>query len=226
MEPPVGVLGLDPVLLLPVPLPERVALAILGPAVDPEPVARGFVLGAGHLRGNVEPRKPPFGQLPILETGGLVIGQAAAICNYIGKVSGTEGKDAAEYAMSQMLLAEGEDLYNMMQKYQPTTFVKSKSEDNAKFWADLVPAEMKKVEALLITTPGDGFTNSGTTIGEIYLFAMLHQMNLIKPGFLKLAGTLGVQKFYESTDALAAVQKVLKGESAIGALGQYFIPVE
>jgi len=65
--------------------------------------------------------KPPFGQLPILETPkGLVIGQATAICNYIGHVAGTAGKDAGEFAMSQMLLAEGEDLYVLMQKYQPT----------------------------------------------------------------------------------------------------------
>lgn len=167
--------------------------------------------------------RAPFGQLPILETEGLVIGQSIAICNYIGKVTGSEGKDVAEYAMSQMLLAEGEDLYALMRKYQDTAFVKS-TEDNAKFWGELVPAEMKKLEALLSSTPGDGFTVSETTTGELYLFAMLHQMKLISGDFLK--DTPGLQKFYESTNGLAGVQKVLRGESAMGQLNQYFIPVD
>jgi len=94
--------------------------------------------------------KTPFGQLPMLETPeGMVIGQSIAICNYIGRVAGTEGANPAEFAMSQMLLAEGEDIYALMQKYQPTQFVKSKAEDNSKFWAEVLPDHMKKLEALL-----------------------------------------------------------------------------
>jgi glutathione S-transferase len=165
--------------------------------------------------------KPPFGQLPILETEGSVIGQSTAICNYIGHVAGTAGKDANEFAMSQMLLAEGEDLYNLMQKYQPTTFVKEKSEDNAKFWAEVVPAEANKLEKLLSSTSCDGFTSSGTTIGELYLFAMIHQMVLCSSDCLK--DTPSLQKFYNATKDLPGVQKVLKGESSMGKLAQYFI---
>merc|ERR1712113_824255 len=169
--------------------------------------------------------KPPFAQLPILETQeGLVIGQSIAICNYIGHVAGTAGKDPAEYAMSQMLLAEGEDLYNLMQKYQPTMFVKSKSEDNGKFWSELVPAEMRKLEGLLSKTPGGGFTSSKSTTGELYLFAMLHQMALISEDFLK--DTPALQKFYSDTMALPGVAKVLAGGSAMGEMAKYFVPVQ
>ena len=46
-----------------------------------------------------------------------------AIVNYIGKKAGTEGKDAANFALSQMLLAETEDLYAGMQKFCATAFV-------------------------------------------------------------------------------------------------------
>merc|ERR1712113_850527 len=95
-------------------------------------------------------------------TGGLVIGQTTAICNYIGRASGLEGKDDQEFAMSQMLVAEGEDLYALMQKYQPTKFVKEKAEDNKKFWAEVAPAEFAKLEGLLATTPGDTFTPKPT----------------------------------------------------------------
>eukprot|EP00931_Biecheleriopsis_adriatica_P104831 TRINITY_DN79449_c0_g1_i1.p1 TRINITY_DN79449_c0_g1~~TRINITY_DN79449_c0_g1_i1.p1 ORF type:complete len:258 (+),score=79.49 TRINITY_DN79449_c0_g1_i1:58-831(+) len=164
--------------------------------------------------------KCPFGQLPILETEqGMVIGQAVAICNYIGKVAGLEGKDADEFAMSQMLLAEGEDLYNAMQKYQPTMFVKEKA-DTGKLWSDVAPAEMKKLEGLLQNSSKDTFTSSGTTVGELYLFAMLHQMVLVTPD--ALTATPKLHRFYEFSKALPQVAKVLAGESAMGELAQYF----
>merc|ERR1711972_295564 len=168
--------------------------------------------------------KPPFGQLPILETGSKVIGQAIAICNYIGRVGGLEGKDDDEFAVSQMLLAEGEDIYALLQKYQPTKFVKEKAEDNSKLWNELVPGEMKKLERLLSKTEGEGFTSSKATVGELYMFAMMHQMMLVSPEFLK--DFPGLAKFYEATKALPAVAKVLGGGSAIGELGQYFISVQ
>merc|ERR1712151_705246 len=138
----------------------------------------------------------------------------------IGKAGGIEGKDLEEFTMSQMLIAEGEDLYNLMQKYQPTKFVKEKSEDNKKFWAEVAPAEFKKLEDILAKAPGDAFTTSKTTVGELYLFAMLHQMVLVAPECL--AATPGMQKFYDTTKALPGVVKVLKGDSAFGAMEQYF----
>merc|ERR1712187_859615 len=120
-------------------------------------------------------------------------GQSIAICNYIGKVGDIEGANADEFAMSQMLLAEGEDLYNMMQKYQPTKFVESKSEDNKKFWSEVAPGEIKKLEGLFGKAPGDGSTSSKKTVGELYVFAMLYQMVLVSPECL--ADSPGIRKF-------------------------------
>jgi len=171
--------------------------------------------------------KPPFGQLPLLEANGINVGQSVAIVNYIGRLAGTEGKDDAEYAMSQMLLAEGEDLYALMQKFQPTIMAgyhekgKGGPKENEKFWAEAVPAELAKLEKLLAKGPGDAFTSSGTTVGELYLFAMLHQMKLVEPDFLK--GTPALLKFYEQTKAHAGVAKVLEGKSSMGELNPYFI---
>lgn len=51
---------------------------------------------------------------------GLKIGQTTAVINYIGRKAGTLGDTDKDFAMSQMLLAEGEDLYNLMQRYNPT----------------------------------------------------------------------------------------------------------
>lgn len=170
--------------------------------------------------------KAPFGQLPILETGGLVIGQATAICNYIGHAAGKDGKDANEYAMSQMLVAEGEDLYALMVKFQPTIMKKDKSEDDVlvKFWVEDIPPHTKNLEKLIKSTSGDGFTSSGTTTGEIYLFAVLHQMVLVSHDVLNDSPALN--KWYDNTKALSGVQKVLKGNSNFGEMKQYFIAKE
>jgi glutathione S-transferase len=125
----------------------------------------------------------PFGQLPILQTpSGAVFGQSTAICNYISKVGGLEGKDAVEFGVSQMCMAEGEDLYAAMQKHQDTMFVKDKipKDENAKFWAENVPGHFEKLEKLVGST---GFTSSGTTGGELYLFGMMFQVYTNCPTF-------------------------------------------
>merc|ERR1711972_1081550 len=99
-----------------------------------------------------------------------------------------------------------------MQKYQPTKFVKGKTEDNAKFWNEVVPAELTKLEKLHAKSSGDAFTSSGQTTGELYLFAMLFQMVKVKKDCF--VNTPGLQKFYDSTLALPGVKKVVEGESA------------
>lgn len=171
-----------------------------------------------------ESGKPPFGQLPILETPtGRVLGQATAICNYIGHVAGKAGKDPEEYGISQMLLAAGEDIYSLMATYQPTLLATSKPTDNKKFWRELLPEQLQKLETILKSTDGDRFTSSSNPItpGELYLFALLYQLALIDGTFLN--ATPAMQKFYETTKALPGVTKVLAGESAMGKLEQFYI---
>merc|ERR1712039_1038709 len=115
-----------------------------------------------------------------------------------------------------MLIAEGEDLFALLAKFQPTLNAgynekgKQGPKENEAYWAETVPAELAKLEKLITKGPGDAFTSSGTTVGELYLFAMLHQMKLCSADFLK--GTPALLKFYEATLALPAVKKVLDGE--------------
>ena len=54
-----------------------------------------------------------------------MIAQTVAITNYIAKKAGSvlEGKSRKDFAMSQMLISEGEDIYNLAQKQCPTLFV-------------------------------------------------------------------------------------------------------
>lgn len=124
----------------------------------------------------------PFGQLPILTTAeGVMIAQTTAIINYIGKAGGTEG-EGHDFALSQMLIAESEDIYALLQKVVPTVVVKSKGSqaDYDAFWATTLPSHLQKLEKLCAGKPK--FTATGTSPGELYLFSALHQCVLVKPG--------------------------------------------
>lgn len=174
--------------------------------------------------------KTPFGQLPLLTTGdGMMIAQTAAIINYIGKVSYTEG-NGAEYALSQMLLAEAEDVFKLMQQFVPTLFAKlgqgtkGNRAQYDEFWSTKLPPHLAALEKLC--APGTGL---GTSPGALYAFSILHQVCLIRPDFLtaeagKQPGALAL--WYASTLADARTAKVLAGESTMGELKQYFVAPE
>ena len=111
---------------------------------------------------------------------GLDIGQTTAICNAIGKKARMEGNTFREFAVSQMLLAHAEELYAGMQRFNPTVNVslekkKVTQEDYLAWWSKAIPGHFEKLEALLGQYMGR-FTSSGTTVGELYLFSILHQV--------------------------------------------------
>ena len=85
----------------------------------------GNYIDLGQDRVQWKALKPstPFGQLPILKDGDMTIAQTTAILSYIGRKSNTEGSTDEEFAMSQMLMAEAEDIYAAAQKLVPTIFV-------------------------------------------------------------------------------------------------------
>lgn len=58
----------------------------------------------------------PFGQLPYIEHGDVKIAQSGAILRYAGGLAGTSGGSGKPFAVSEMLIAEAEDLFNMMGK--------------------------------------------------------------------------------------------------------------
>lgn len=171
----------------------------------------------------------PTGQLPLLIADGVHISQTTAILNYVGRISATEGR-GTDFAVSQMLLAAGEDLYALMQKFVPTKFAKLQEGEGTlgsgkgnraqhdEFWADTVPKEMQKLETML--NGKDAFTKTGRSVGELYLFAVLHQMVLVRPQMLESVPQLS--GFYKRLLAEPKTQRVLEGESPFGTMGQYF----
>eukprot|EP00933_Yihiella_yeosuensis_P006784 TRINITY_DN111572_c0_g1_i1.p1 TRINITY_DN111572_c0_g1~~TRINITY_DN111572_c0_g1_i1.p1 ORF type:complete len:251 (+),score=52.11 TRINITY_DN111572_c0_g1_i1:96-755(+) len=170
----------------------------------------------------------PFGQLPILEMPeGLVISEMCAIINVIGrKKPEMQGADDVEFAVSQMLMQFGEDLYNTMQKFQDTVFAKDKcpKEETEKMWAETVPGHMAKLEALIqkYGKGNDRFTASGMTVGELSLFAYLYQMKLVNDGML--SSTPSLSAFFQRIASDERVKKVIETGSKMGTpFNQYFV---
>ena len=68
----------------------------------------------------------PFGQLPICKVDDKIISQTSAILNVFARKGGTE-REGHEFAMSQMLMAEAQDLYAYLDACVPSMFNSSKN---------------------------------------------------------------------------------------------------
>ena len=176
----------------------------------------------------------PFGQMPLLTlANGHKISQTSAIINALGKLSGIEG-ERRTFAVSQMLLAEAEDVYQLMQKALPSQLddgtilqlgaaPKGTREDYDAFWSEALPEHLGYLEELC--SAGEGFDN---TPGSLYLFSMLYQLALIEPDLFAPGSTACAElsAWYQSTLAADLTQKVLAGNSSAGEFAQYFLSAD
>lgn len=142
------------------------------------------------LKGNT-----PFGQLPILEHGDIVVAQSSALASYIGRLAGMLGTEDADFAVSQMLVAQYEDMMNAMAKCY---YSSNKAADMEEYLSVKLPGDLGKVERLV----SGGFTNE-RTIGELAIFAFLNIIQDLKPDALEAFPALSA--FYKH---LAASPKV------------------
>merc|ERR1711991_1249823 len=104
-----------------------------------------------------------------------------------------------------MLIAEGEDLHDMLGKYVPS-FKAALGEDGKSpdiavyhnYWKSVLPPHLAKLEALLDDearfTSGAG--SHRWLVGEVQLFAYLHQNALVKPDVL--AETPKLDRWYRA----------------------------
>ena len=60
------------------------------------------------------PGMSPFGQVPYIEHGDVKLGQGWACFRYVAKLGGLLGDTDAEYALSEMLIEEAVDIFNLM----------------------------------------------------------------------------------------------------------------
>jgi len=182
----------------------------------------------------------PWRHLPILQlSDGRTIGHEIAILNFIGSSHMSpvmRGESPKDFAASQQLLQEAEDLYQQLQKVQPTLFVKDKvsKEDLDAMWSVVdisshnsafgFVAFLRLLEEFHIACGmGEGkFTATGKTVGECSLFAKLHMLVLLKVDALD--GFSGVSSFYQRFKAEACTQEILENGGKMGVpFAQYFV---
>jgi glutathione S-transferase len=184
----------------------------------------------------------PWGHLPLLEVeGGPIIGHELAILTYLGRQSAAlGGATEAEWALSQQLLSESDDIYAKLTTYQPTTREADKgwsAEQMDALWTSSdaavhnrlqsIPVHLQRLEAVCAAaTPGlsDGFlTSSGTSVGECKLWATLHKLRMIK-GVELLEPYSTLRGFYDRFSAEEKTVGVVEhGGRFPGKLAQYFV---
>lgn len=135
---------------------------------------------------------------PPTPEGDVKIAQSNAIFRYLAKKAGLLGDTDAEFAMSEMLIEEGVDLFGMMGKAHY-------SEDKAKGFNDLFAADgpAAKHMACLDRLPLASLCEGERRVaGAIYLAATLDMLVNLEPTVLDASPN--VKAFFESTVALPA----------------------
>ena len=205
-------------------------------------------LGSADTATNVDYKaKAPFGQLPLLLLEGAPpIAQTTAILNVLGRLCGLAGDDDRAFALSQMLIGEAEDLYAGLQRFNPTVYQAlgsgfPKADTRAQydaFWARDVPKQMVFLQNFCLSDNlGIAFLNAEErkavgwtgpaptpTVGELYLWSILHQMVLVQPTCLDATHVL--KNFYSIVLKSASTARVLSGESPMGPFKPYFVVPE
>eukprot|EP00037_Helgoeca_nana_P014353 m.133974 g.133974 ORF g.133974 m.133974 type:complete len:256 (+) comp22512_c0_seq1:119-886(+) len=152
----------------------------------------------------------PFGQAPFLTHGPLKIGQSGAISRYIAKIGGLSGGSDADFAMSEMLLCEADDILAIL------AGAKYRNGNTAKAWDaaldEQLPPHYANLEKLL--RPGARcFTAVGPCAGDIAIFAALDIVMDLDPRLI--AGFPLLTAFFRTISSLPSLQATLAADIPI-----------
>jgi glutathione S-transferase len=134
--------------------------------------------------------KTPFGQVPVLVHNDVYIAQSTAITRYIARKGGLLNISDADNAISEMLLQEADDLFGGLAKAKYE--LGGKKENYEEVAGSSLKVQLDFLERLL--QGEDRFTSSGTSVGEIALFALLDLWRGAVPEAFK---GHKLEKFYE-----------------------------
>lgn len=179
--------------------------------------------------------KSPNGVLPIanMPDGGIIT-ESGAIGRTIAGAIGLLGK-GKDYTTSEMLVGMGSDLHAKIMKIVPTVMTiddygrKEKAafeagkEDVLNFVQKFQPFLLAQGDdgcRLKSSRPGDRFTSSGLSFGEVDLFCKL--FCYVNGPFPEIAqGDLGA--FYARMHQVPGIQAVIAGKSKFGSLNLYLL---
>jgi glutathione S-transferase len=145
----------------------------------------------------------PFGQFPYLEDGAVKMGQSLAIANYLAQKGGLLGF-GADFAKSDMLVQEFEDIYSALIKAQYAG--EGKAEAYNKFLSEYLPKQLGYLEKLL-RADGKQFTSGAKFLVGDYAIAVALDLCVgVKAD--ALASSPKLQAFYQAALALPAFDGV------------------
>jgi len=127
----------------------------------------------------------PYGQVPILEVNGEVIGQSIAISRYIARRYGFYGSTPEEGAKADMLVDGVSDLGNAF-------YIATDEEKKAKFWNEAFPKWAKYTERIL--TKNNEVTKSGFFVGKELTYADVFIFQILD-GFVLPANATALDSF-------------------------------
>lgn len=145
-----------------------------------------------------------FGQLPVLALGELKVSQSLAIVRVLARRGGIAGDTDADFASSEMLIQEGEDIYLLVAKAmygpgypasRPAAFVALFAPDGP------IARQLSFLEAMV--NPADNFTSTGRTAGEAAIMGTLIILTTLEPAESLFGCTPRLRAFYSKREAAA-----------------------
>ena len=145
-----------------------------------------------------------FGQLPLLVDGDVTLCQTGAIARYLARKGGIEGDTPMEYALSEMLIEESQDLFGIL---LTANFATDKINAYSKlFTADgEISVHLKYLESLHPGTT-NVFYFPKPLAGSYAIAAILDMIFALEP--TSLEAFPNVKLFYESMIKLPAFDEV------------------
>ncbi len=143
-----------------------------------------------------------FGQLPHATVDGVEVSQSMAIARVFARKANLQGDSDADFAVSEMLLEEFSDIFNMMSK---ANYVEPRKEAMDKAFAESLPAQLAHLAKLL----GDKKTFASKLVAGDFAIAVVFEYLLALQGdCLDAYPTL--KAFSEHMQALPAFETVRK----------------
>ena len=151
--------------------------------------------------------------MPHAVIDGVPVSQSLAIVRVLARKAGIEGKTDADFAKSEMLIEECNDIFSAMGKAMyPPSGVEGRPAAFAEFFGagGACAKHLASLEKLL----ANGRFTTTTTTGELAVVAIICCIKELKPTSEFLAATPGIAAFFAAREEAA--------NAALANLGVYF----
>lgn len=170
-----------------------------------------------------------WGYLPEVEVDGSKFSEVSAILAFIAQNSPNSpiGTKGADFGKSLMISCKTADLWGEAGNRVPHgltigSWSKEQTTVLEEFEKGMMKDYVDKFELLL--DENGKITSTGTSFGEVFLWAFLYQMQNAKVSNV-VPMPPKLRKLCDRCEALTEIKQVLAGEAKCGKLAQWYVPV-